>query len=70
MIDGQDIACVTLESLRRQATLIPQEPLLFHRTLKENIHYGNIDASEKRSIGLPGKPIVMSSSKNAHGIAP
>ena len=35
LIDGQDIANVSLESLRRQIALIPQDPLLFHRTLRE-----------------------------------
>lgn len=45
LIDGQDIASVTLESLRRSVSLIPQEPLLFHRTLEENIRYGRIEAS-------------------------
>lgn len=47
LIDGQDIAHVTLDSLRKQIALIPQDPLLFHRTLEENILYGNIDASKE-----------------------
>lgn len=47
LIDGQDIAHVTLESLRRQVALIPQDPLLFHRTLEENIQYGNIEATKE-----------------------
>jgi ATP-binding cassette, subfamily B, bacterial len=47
VIDGQDIAHVTLESLRKQIALIPQDPILFHRTLKENIHYGNPEASDE-----------------------
>lgn len=46
LIDGQDIAEVTLESLRQQITLIPQDPILFHRTLRENIAYGKPDATE------------------------
>lgn len=45
-IDGQDIATVTLESLRRQIALIPQDPVLFHRTLRENIAYGKPEATE------------------------
>ncbi len=45
LIDGQDISQVTFESLRSQVALIPQDPQLFHRTLKENIQYGRIDAS-------------------------
>ena len=50
LIDGQDIAGVTLESLRRQVALIPQDPVLFHRTLLENIRYGRIDASKEEVI--------------------
>lgn len=47
LIDGQDISQITLESLHKQVALIPQDPLLFHRTLKENIQYGNLDATEE-----------------------
>jgi ATP-binding cassette subfamily B protein len=50
LIDGQDIADVTLESLRSQVTLIPQDPLLFHRSLEDNIRYGRIDASKEEVI--------------------
>jgi len=39
-IDGQDIAGVTQESLRRQVAIVQQEPMLFHRSLAENIAYG------------------------------
>lgn len=46
LIDGQDIANVTLESLRRQIALIPQDPVLFHRSLRENISYGKPEATE------------------------
>lgn len=45
MIDGQDIANVTLQSLRSQLSLIPQDPLLFHRSLSENIRFGRPDAT-------------------------
>ncbi|MFN8126447.1 MAG: ABC transporter ATP-binding protein [Candidatus Nanopelagicales bacterium] len=44
-IDGQDIACVTQTSLRRAISYVPQEPLLFHRSLFDNIAYGKTDAS-------------------------
>ncbi len=44
-IDGRDIASVTQESLRNAISVVPQEPLLFHRTIRENIAYGNPDAS-------------------------
>lgn len=45
LIDGQDISHITLDSLHMQVALIPQDPLLFHRTLEENIQYGNIQAT-------------------------
>jgi ATP-binding cassette subfamily B protein len=44
-IDNQDIAHVTLESLRQNIALIPQDPILFHRSLEQNIEYGKIGAS-------------------------
>ena len=50
LIDGQDIAEVTLKSLRHQIALIPQDPVLFHRTIRENICYGNPKASEEEII--------------------
>ena len=40
LIDGQDTSRVTQESLRAQLALVPQEPILFHRMLAENIAYG------------------------------
>jgi ATP-binding cassette, subfamily B, bacterial len=43
-IDGQNIAAVTQESLRQAISYVPQEPLLFHRTIAENIAYGRSDA--------------------------
>lgn len=46
LIDGKNIADITLESLRRQIALIPQDPVLFHRTLRENISYGKPEANE------------------------
>ncbi len=50
LIDGQNIATVTLKSLRQQIALIPQEPLLFHRTLWENISYGKPEAAEAEIV--------------------
>lgn len=44
-IDGQNIAKVTQESLRRTIALVPQEPILFHRSLADNIAYGRPDAT-------------------------
>ena len=46
-IDGQDIARVTQDSLRHAIGIIPQEPLLFHRSIRENIRYGKLDASNE-----------------------
>ncbi len=47
LIDGQDIACVTQVSLRQQIGYVPQEPLLFHRTIRENIAYGKPEATHE-----------------------
>ena len=47
LVDGQDISKVTQVSLRRQIAYVPQEPLLFHRTIAENISYGRPDASSE-----------------------
>ncbi|QJU07716.1 ABC transporter ATP-binding protein [Candidatus Saccharibacteria bacterium oral taxon 488] len=46
MIDEQDIAEVTQASLRSQIAYVPQEPLLFHRSVRENIAYGRADATD------------------------
>src|SRR3954465_9390002 len=45
LIDGQDIALATQHSLRSQIAIVQQEPILFHRTLAENIAYGRPGAS-------------------------
>jgi ATP-binding cassette, subfamily B, bacterial len=45
LIDGNDITHVTQESLRAAIAVVPQEPLLFHRTVRENIAYGRPGAS-------------------------
>jgi ATP-binding cassette subfamily B protein len=50
LIDGQEIADVTLASLRRQIALIPQDPVLFHRSLRENISYGKPEATEAEIV--------------------
>ena len=47
LIDGQNIAEITQESLRRAIAYVPQEPLLFHRDLRDNIAYGKPNATEK-----------------------
>lgn len=45
LIDGQDIKMVTQDSLRQNISIIPQEPILFHRSIIENIKYGTENAS-------------------------
>jgi len=57
LIDGQDIRESTQDSLRAQVSVIPQEPMLFHRSLLENIRYGKITASDEE---------VFAASKLAH----
>jgi subfamily B ATP-binding cassette protein MsbA len=45
-IDGRDIRSVTLRSLRSQIATVSQEVQLFHTTIRENIRYGRLDASD------------------------
>lgn len=46
MVDGHDISQVTQESLRKNISYVPQEPMLFHRSLRDNISYGKPDATD------------------------
>lgn len=46
-IDGQNIAKVTQNSLREAIASVPQEPILFHRSLMDNIRYGRPDATDE-----------------------
>lgn len=46
LIDGQDIKSVTQDSLRENIAFIPQDPTMFNRTLRENIGYGKVDATD------------------------
>lgn len=54
-IDGQSISEVTQQSLRETIAYVPQEPMLFHRTLKENIRYGKPDATDEEIIAAAKK---------------
>lgn len=54
-IDGQDIARVTQNSLRSQAAFVPQDPVLFHRTIMENIRYGRPEATDDEVIAAARK---------------
>ena len=49
-IDGHNIQKVTENSLREQISFVPQDPILFHRTLLENIRYGQRDAADEEVI--------------------
>jgi len=44
-VDGRDVRDVTVRSLREQIAVVPQEPILFGDTIRENIRYGRLDAS-------------------------
>ena len=57
LIDDQDISKVTQESLWKNISLVPQDPILFHRSLMENIRYGKFDATDEE---------VINASKLAH----
>lgn len=57
LIDGQDIAGVTQDSLHEHIAMVPQDTSLFHRSLIDNIRYGNPEATEAE---------VMEASKKAH----
>jgi len=45
-IDGQDIAAATMSSLRHSIAYVPQEPVMFHRSILENIRYGRPEATD------------------------
>ena len=50
LINDHNIAHVTQESLRSSIAVVPQEPLLFHRSIKENIRYGWLQATDAEVI--------------------
>ena len=54
LVDGQDIATVTQESLREAIAVVPQDISLFHRSVMENIRYGRPDASDDDGAGSRG----------------
>lgn len=56
-IDGQNIVSVAQEDLRSAIAYVPQEPLLFHRTIAENIGYGKADATAEE---------IQEAAKHAH----
>ena len=52
LIDGQDIAGVTRESLRKAIGIVPQDTVLFNDTLLENLRYGKPDASDAEAVRM------------------
>lgn len=52
MIDGQNICAVTQQDLRRAISYVPQEPILFHRTIAENIAYGRPEATIEEIVAI------------------
>jgi ATP-binding cassette subfamily B protein len=55
LIDGQDVAEVTQDSLRRQIGMVTQETAMFNRSARENILYGRPDATEEELIAAAKK---------------
>lgn len=58
-IDGQAIDRVTQQSLRQAIAYVPQEPMLFHRTLRDNIGYGKPGATDKEIRAAAKKANAM-----------
>lgn len=50
MIDGVDIRSISQKNLREKISFVPQDPVLFHRTLMDNIHYGRRDATDEEVL--------------------
>jgi ABC-type multidrug transport system fused ATPase/permease subunit len=50
LLDGLDLRSLTVTSVRDQISLVQQEPLLFPRSIEENIRYGRMDASEEEVV--------------------
>lgn len=55
LIDGQDISKITQEDLHNSIAYVPQEPMLFHRSLRENIAYGQSDATDADILRVSGQ---------------
>lgn len=54
-IDDQNISAVTQDSLRENIAVVPQEPMLFHRSIRENIVYGKPNATDEEVIEVAKK---------------
>lgn len=60
LVDGHDVRTVTAGSLRQQIAIVPQETMLFGTSIRENIAYGKMDATEEEIIDA-------AKAANAHG---
>lgn len=67
LIDGQDISKVTLNSLRKNIAMIPQDPTLFHRSIYENIAYGKDNATDDEIFEASKKAHVDDFVEKMHG---
>ena len=56
LIDGQDIAKTTQESLRTQISVVTQDTSLLHRTIRDNIRYGQPDATDDEIVEAANRP--------------
>jgi len=54
LIDGVDISTISQKNLREEIGFVPQDPVLFHRTLMENIRYGKRDATDEEVVRAAG----------------
>ena len=55
LIDGQNIQSISQKQLRQSIAYVPQEPMLFHRSIRDNICYGKADATEEEMIEVAKK---------------
>ena len=57
LIDGVPIRAIRRQSLREQIGLVPQEPILFNGTVRENIRYGRLDATDTMPSVVPSSAV-------------
>jgi ABC-type multidrug transport system fused ATPase/permease subunit len=60
LLDGRDVRTLSLESLRQQISMVPQEPILFTGTIADNIRYGRLNATMDEIVDA-------AKAANAHG---
>ena len=65
-IDGQNVAAITQESLRAQIGLVTQDTSLLHRSVRENLMYGNPQATEEKMLKAVEKAAAAEFIPNSH----